>query len=68
MRLLVGVLDVLVREREGRYGRGWMTYGFLAIPGGGLAVIFGEEVPVVVKASVYGDGFSGLRVVVGLVG
>ena len=45
-----------------------MTYGFLAVPGGGFAVLFGEEVPVVVEASVYGDGFSGLRVAVGLVG
>lgn len=55
-----------VRGREGG-GRG-VTYGLLAVPGGGFGVFVWEEVPVVVLASVYGDAVSGLGVVVGLVG
>lgn len=45
-----------------------MTYGYLAVPGSGFGVFVAEEVPVIVEASVYADGFSGLGVVVGLVG
>lgn len=45
-----------------------MTYGLLAVPGGGFGVFVWEEVPVVVLVSVYGDAVSGLGVVVGLVG